>query len=412
MDSGREMSIGQRIAMYRKARGLTQEGLAMRLNRSKSWVTKVERGERPLDSITTILQVARALSVEVQKLTGRPYFPDPGERDAKSEGLYPLRRVLMRYDAIHNAAHGISDGPPLPIADLRREAERVRQLYNQAPNNFSAVVPFLPTLIGQAQLAARQASEPDRGAAYAVLANLCRLAGLELRQYGDMDLGWIAADRALLAAGQSGNDLLVASCAASMTVQLMVQGQPEEAVGLAMDSAAALHPHVEKNKSPASLAIWGALHLYAAQAAARADDPKESRRLLDVATAAADELGADREEYWLFFGPTNVGIQEAGILVDLTEPAAALRRGAAVDPNRLPSVNRRCYHHLHAARAYGLRRQDRGAVRELLAAEQVAPELVRWDPMARELVRAMLERERRSLNPNLRGLAGRLGMLV
>ncbi len=39
MDSGPEMSIGQRIAMYRKARGLTQEGLAMRLNRSKSWVT-------------------------------------------------------------------------------------------------------------------------------------------------------------------------------------------------------------------------------------------------------------------------------------------------------------------------------------------------------------------------------------
>jgi len=47
-----------------------------------------------------------------------------------------------------------------------------------------------------------------------------------------------------------------------------------------------------------------------------------------------------------------------------------------------------------------------------LAAEQVAPELVRWDPMARELVRAMLERERRSLNPNLRGLAARLGMLA
>jgi len=412
MDSGREMPIGQRIAMYRKARGLSQDGLAMRLNRSKSWVTKIERGERPLDSITTILQLARALGVEVQRLTGRPYFPEPGERGAKSERLYSLRRVLMRNDAIHNAAHGMSDGLPPPVVDLRREAKRARQLYNRSPNNFSAVVPFLPPLIGQAQLAARQASENERGVAYAVLANLCRLAGLELRQYGDMDLGWIAADRALLAAGQSGDDLLVASCAASMTVQLMVQGQPEEAVALAMDSASALHPHLERYESPAPLAIWGALHLYAAQAAARADDSKESRRLLEVATAAADELGADREEYWLFFGPTNVGIQEAGILVDLTEPVEALRRAAAVDPNRLPSVNRRCYYHLHAARAYGLRRQDRGAVRELVAAERVAPELVRWDPLARELVRAMLERERRSLNPNLRGLAGRLGMLA
>jgi transcriptional regulator with XRE-family HTH domain len=412
MDSGREMSIGQRIALYRKARGLTQESLAMRLNRSKSWVTKIERGERPIDSIPTILQVARALGVEIQQLTGRPYFPEPSERGTKSEGLYPLRRVLMRYDAIHGTTHRMRDGLPPPIADLRREAERARQLYNRSPNNFSAVVPFLPALIGQAQLAARQASERDRGVAHAVLANLYRLAALELRQYGDMDLGWIAADRALLAAGHSGDDLLVASCAASMTVQLMVQGQPEEAVGLAMDGATAIGPHLTKSKSPKSLAIWGALHLYAAQAAARADDPKESRRLLEIATAAAEELGADREEYWLFFGPTNVGIQEAGILVDLTEPVEALRRAATVDPNRLPSVNRRCYYHLHAARANGLRRQDHEAIRELLAAEQVAPELVRWDPMARELVHAMLERERRSLNPNLRGLAGRLGMLT
>ena len=56
-----DLSIGERIARYRRALGLTQEGLAMRLFRSKSWVTKVERGERPLDSVRTLLEVARAL---------------------------------------------------------------------------------------------------------------------------------------------------------------------------------------------------------------------------------------------------------------------------------------------------------------------------------------------------------------
>jgi hypothetical protein len=82
-----------------------------------------------------------------------------------------------------------------------------------------------------------------------------------------------------------------------------------------------------------------------------------------------------------------------------------------VDPDRLPSVNRRCYHHLHLARANGLRRRDRETVGELLAAERIAPELVRYEPMAREMVRAMLGRERRSSNPQLRTLAERLGML-
>jgi transcriptional regulator with XRE-family HTH domain len=65
MDSASGMSIGQRIARYRRLRGLTQEGLAMRLHRSKSWVTKVERGERPIDSVTVLLQVSKALGVEV-----------------------------------------------------------------------------------------------------------------------------------------------------------------------------------------------------------------------------------------------------------------------------------------------------------------------------------------------------------
>jgi transcriptional regulator with XRE-family HTH domain len=410
MDSGSGMSIGQRIALYRRLRGLTQEGLAMRLHRSKSWVTKVERGERQIDSVTALLQVSKALGVEVQKLTGRPYFPEPGGRSAeRAEGLSELRRVLMRYDAIHGVAHGGSDEPAPDLGDLSVEARRARDLYETTATNFSAVVPFLPRLIDRAQLVARQAGGEERAGAYHVLADLYRLAATELRQYGDLDLGWIAADRAMLAGEQSGDDLLVGACAASMTGLIMVQGEPGEAVELAMDAAASLR-HV-KESSPQALVVWGTLHLYAAQAAARADDPAECRRLLDVAADVAGELGTDREDYWLFFGPTNVGIQEAGILVDLLDPTAALQRAESVDPDRLPSVNRRCYHHLHLARAQGLRRRDRETVDELLAAERIAPELVRYEPMAREMVRAMLGRERRASNPHLRTLAGRLGML-
>lgn len=406
------MSIGQRIALYRKWRGLTQDGLGMRLHRSKSWVTKIERGERSIDSITVLLQVAKALGVEVQKLTGRPYFPEPGGRAADGgEGLSALRRVLMRYDAIHGAAHGWSDGAPRDVAELWSEARRARDLYNTSANNFSVVVPFLPALINQAQLAAREVSGEERAGAYGVLANLYRLAALELRQYGDLDLGWIAADRALLAAEQSRDELLIGACAATMTVQMMGQGQPDEAVELAMDAAATLQSHLRSTSSGEALTVWGALHLNAATAAARADDPKESRRLLDIATDAARELGGDREDYWYFFGPTTVGIEETGILVDLGDPTAALRRAESVEPSRLPSVSRRCYYHLYLARAHGMRRRDREAVGELLEAERAAPELIRRHPMARELVRVMLKRERRSFNSHLRALAARLGML-
>lgn len=194
-----------------------------------------------------------------------------------------------------------------------------------------------------------------------------------------------------------------------MTVQTMIQGHPGEAVTLAMEAAATLTNELHDRRGPA-LAISGALHLYAAQAAARAENAQESFAHLRAAAAAAKELRVDREDYWLFFGPTNVGIQETGILVDLTDPVAALRRARGVDPKRLPSVNRQAYYYLHRSRAHVLRRQDREAVDNLLAAERVAPEQVQWDPMARDAVRAMLERERRVLNPRLRELAERLSI--
>jgi hypothetical protein len=313
----------------------------------------------------------------------------------------------MRYDRILGTDRG--GDSPIDLGKLSMEALQARDLYETSTSNFSAVVPFLPGLIVRAELVARAAKGQERTTAYHVLADLYRLAATELRQYGDLDLGWIAADRAMHASAQSGDDLLVGACAASMTGLTMVQGEPGVAVELALDAAATIQ-HA-KGSSPQAVVVWGTLHLYAAQAAARAGDPAESRRLLEIADTIANELGTDREDYWLFFGPTNVGIQEAGILVDLLDPTAALRRAESVNPGRLPSVNRRCYHHLHLARANGLRRRDRETVVELLAAERIAPELVRYEPMAREMVRAMLVRERRSSNPQLRTLAQRLGML-
>src|SRR5947208_14486521 len=150
MDSASGMSIGQRIARYRKLRGHTQEGLAMRLHRSKSWVTKVERGERSIDSITTLLQVSKALGVEIQNLTGRPYFPEPGGRSPeRAEGLADLRRALMRYDRILGTDRGTDRGGELPIdlGTLSMEALQARDLYETSTSNFSAVVPFFPGLI-------------------------------------------------------------------------------------------------------------------------------------------------------------------------------------------------------------------------------------------------------------------------
>src|SRR2546430_14018932 len=40
------LTFGERVAYYRRVRGMYQHGLALRMNRSISWVRKVESGER------------------------------------------------------------------------------------------------------------------------------------------------------------------------------------------------------------------------------------------------------------------------------------------------------------------------------------------------------------------------------
>ena len=101
------VTIGQRVARCRKARGMSQEVLAHLLGRSHSWLTKVERGERQLDRMSTIREVARVLRVDVAELIGRPDRPGIGPLHPRG----PAGRDFCSCDA-----GGPGSGPvPLPV---------------------------------------------------------------------------------------------------------------------------------------------------------------------------------------------------------------------------------------------------------------------------------------------------------
>jgi transcriptional regulator with XRE-family HTH domain len=63
---------GTHVADLRRRAGLTQEQLAARMSRSTSWVSKVERGDRPLTDLRTLREVASALGVPVRGLIEEP----------------------------------------------------------------------------------------------------------------------------------------------------------------------------------------------------------------------------------------------------------------------------------------------------------------------------------------------------
>ena len=70
--------IAHRIRQLRQERGMTQVGLAAAANLSQTAVSAIERGEHTDIGIKTLVNIANALSVPVERLLGvEPPVSDP-----------------------------------------------------------------------------------------------------------------------------------------------------------------------------------------------------------------------------------------------------------------------------------------------------------------------------------------------
>lgn len=230
---------------------------------------------------------------------------------------------------------------------------------------------MLPALIADCETAARRRDPLDPEAAFLVLAEVYQATAVAMSKLRDLETAWIAGDRSM--------------------------------------AAAALEPDVADG-SPQLVAMWGALNQVAAVIATRADEEERARSCLRKAEEAAGRLPSDRNDFHTEFGRTNVALDAVSIAVELGDAGEALRRAAAIDASGL-SAERRARFLLDVARAYAQRRKAADTVRTLEEAEAVAPEQVRSHPMVREMVRDLLRGERRSVNPALRALAQRVGVL-
>src|SRR5260370_29502884 len=65
-----DRELGRRIGYWRRRRKLTQAVFADRIGRSKSWVEKVERGERSAGRLSGLDEVCQVLQIDVAALIG------------------------------------------------------------------------------------------------------------------------------------------------------------------------------------------------------------------------------------------------------------------------------------------------------------------------------------------------------
>ena len=386
--AGDQLSIGERIAFYRRRRGLSQAVLANLVGRSEDWLSKIGRGERDIRRLNVLADLARALRVTLGDLLGEPVlWEDAEEHDdvpAVRDALMAPRRLSR---TLFSSLMPLEYLDPGPVTQL---AEGAWSSYQKG--DLGRVVTALPGLIKTTQQM-EAASTDDvayRRACAAVSARIHHLAATTLSKIGEADLAWIAAERAMQAADEADDPLVLASAARSGTHALLAVGRFDDAVELGEVAARWLSPRMRVG-DPAALSLYGMLYLRTAVAAARHQDRSTAGELLAQAGRAADQLGVDANYWQTGFGPSNVELHRVSVALDLGDIPQVIDSAPRINVDHLP-VERQVTHLIDLARALSLVAKDDDALHTLLMAERTSPGIVRHSAVVREVVRSMYRR--------------------
>ncbi|MFE4797661.1 helix-turn-helix domain-containing protein [Streptomyces sp. NPDC056708] len=383
---GDHLSIGERIAFHRRRRGYTQQVLAGLVGRSTDWLAKAESGRRKPPRIDMLAELARVLRVPLGELIGQPVLM---EDDREQDDVPAVRDALMSPRRLSRLLFGPEAEAQLPSPGPT--AELVEQTWDDyQAGRLGKVIAGLPGLLQTVQeledRAARSAAE--RRDCWAVSARLHHLAATTLAKIGESDISWLAAERAMRAADESGDPLVLASAARSGTHALLANGRYDDAMELGNTASAWLSARVDET-DPAALSLLGMIYLRAAIAAARHQDRATATSLLNRAEALADRLGSDENHWQTSFGPTNVVLHRLSAELDLDNISYVVEHGQ-IDADHMPP-ERGVSHRIDYARALSLAGQGDSAFAELRTAEHVSPQLVRNNPRVRDTLRDLIK---------------------
>jgi transcriptional regulator with XRE-family HTH domain len=392
---GRELTVGERIAFYRRRRGMTQQTLAGLVGRTTSWVEKVEHGRAPINRISVVRELARALDVRFDALV-------PDERtDDQPRRAHTSPDLTLSYFAINPwLSAREADVRYVGAAELRRMVDDVWTAYQDA--RWGYVLQRLNHLLPAAYFATQRDGE-HRTAARA-LAHLYHLAECVLVKLGNVDEAWMCAENGAREARELGEPVLITSVGRGVAHALLSRNKFAEAVAVVRDGLIAT-PDLRK---PAGLAATGTLMLVGATASARAGERGEAMAFLRHADRLAYKLGRDSNEVWTAFGPMNVAIHRVAVAAELRDNRGAVELGTSLDVHAMPR-ERRVRHRLEVARVLSRAGRRDESLAALLDGEREAPEHVRRHFITGELVKDLMRATKTRPDPELVALARRLG---
>ncbi|MFY1683978.1 helix-turn-helix domain-containing protein [Micromonospora sp. WMMD730] len=294
MAGGELLPVGRRVAHWRGRRGLSQQVFADRLGKSKSWVDKVERGVRTLDKVSTLQDIAAVLRIDPGVLLGRDL--QAVDVSGPVEGVERVREALSTYDIA--VGRSTVRGQVLSADRLARDVTYAWGTFRHA--RYPQVTRLLPGLVVAAQ--GVYADNPVAGRS--MLVEAYRVTASLLVKLGEVEMAWLAADRAMtIAAGEA---VLVATAAVQLGQVLRASGRARAARSTALAAAYRIAPPDLDDLPAPALSLCGALVIEAALAAARDGDDHATADLLDEAAEMAARVGDGHDHYRTAFGPVAV----------------------------------------------------------------------------------------------------------
>ncbi|MGH3613125.1 MAG: helix-turn-helix domain-containing protein [Pseudonocardia sp.] len=404
--SAADQAIAERARRIRTRRGLSLEQAAGLAGIGKSYLSKLETGQRRFIRRGLVEDIAQALSCSVTDLTGQPYLPPDRESADALATLPDIRQAL--YDT---TLDDVPDLPARPVEVLAALAAQTNAYTDQTL--YALAGRGLGALLTELHVHAATGDEQTRLAALTALVEACLAAAGTARHLGHPDLAVHAARRGYDAARLTGDPALIAFAAMQRASALSRIGARRRAGVIRTGALTALEAHADPSVSDTRPAeAVGTLYLGDAQLAAREGRGADADAYLAHAAELAERTG-ERNFLSFHFGPANVAAWRLAAAVELGNgPAAAERLDGADEVfNALGSATRRGRLHLDLARAYAQAEgsRDGEAVRHLDAADRTAPVRVRNDPIARELVLGLDSRAQRRVW-ELESLKNRLGV--
>src|SRR3712207_4101262 len=140
---GQDLTVGERIAWYRRRRGMSQEVLAGIVGRTVDWLSKIENNKIVLDRLSVLRNVADALDVAVGDLLGEPTLLE-WNSESGTKTVPALRDALLNYRQLSPFLPGpVADAPS--VSTLTGAVNEVWSAYQDSRYGF--VVARLPHVL-------------------------------------------------------------------------------------------------------------------------------------------------------------------------------------------------------------------------------------------------------------------------